>query len=83
MKKKTGPPHCPLLTVDSISKLFAVAPAETRSDREDGARVGRTKGKAAMVAQANTTQGAMAAVTQHSGRPCSSSTWSLGRTVWR
>uniref|UniRef100_A0A2N9FR44 Uncharacterized protein n=1 Tax=Fagus sylvatica TaxID=28930 RepID=A0A2N9FR44_FAGSY len=65
--------------VDTFRGVSAAAPAETRSDREDETRVGRTREKAAMAAQANTTQGATTTVAQHSGGPCSSSSWSLGR----
>uniref|UniRef100_A0A2N9F4I1 Uncharacterized protein n=1 Tax=Fagus sylvatica TaxID=28930 RepID=A0A2N9F4I1_FAGSY len=56
MKKKAGPPHCPLVLVDSITKPSAAAPVEARSDGEDGTRVERFK-RSAMAAQANTTQG--------------------------
>ena len=56
MKKKAGPHHCPLVTVDSITKPSAAAPVETRSDGEDETRAKRAK-KAAMAAQASITQG--------------------------
>uniref|UniRef100_A0A2N9I336 Uncharacterized protein n=1 Tax=Fagus sylvatica TaxID=28930 RepID=A0A2N9I336_FAGSY len=32
MKKKAGPPRCPLVTVDSSTKPSVAAPAEARSD---------------------------------------------------
>ena len=32
MKKKSDPPHCPLVTVDFATKRSAATPAETRSD---------------------------------------------------
>ncbi len=69
-------------TVDSIIEPSAAAPAEKRNDGEDETRAERAK-KSAMAAQANTTQGATTTVAQHSGGPCSSPTWSLGRTIWR
>ena len=56
MKNKTGPPHCPLVSVDSITKPSAAAPAETRSDAKDETRAEKAK-KAAMAIEAHATQG--------------------------
>uniref|UniRef100_A0A2N9II61 Uncharacterized protein n=1 Tax=Fagus sylvatica TaxID=28930 RepID=A0A2N9II61_FAGSY len=64
---------------DTITRSSIATPAERRSDGEDGTRVEKAK-KSAMAAQANTTLGATTTVAQHSGGPCSSSSWSLGRT---
>ena len=55
MKKKAGPHHCPLVTVDSFTKPSAAAPVETRSDGEDETRAKRAK-KAAMAVEDHTTQ---------------------------
>jgi hypothetical protein len=56
MKKKASPPHCSLVTIESITKPSAAAPTETRSDREDETRAERAK-KAAMAVETHTAQG--------------------------
>ena len=56
MKKQAGPPHCPLVTVDSITKPSAAAPAEIRSDVEDETRAEKAK-KATMAVEAHAAQG--------------------------
>ena len=41
MQEKLGPPHCPLVTVDTTTKPSAVAPGMTKNDEKDKRR---TKG---------------------------------------
>ena len=74
--------HYATVMVDAFRRASAAAPAETRSDREDETRTERAE-KAAVVAEARATKRATTTVAQHSGGPCSSSSWSLGRTIWR
>ena len=74
--------HYATVMVDAFRRASAAAPAETRSDREDETRTERAK-KVAMAAEVRATQRATTTVVQHSSGPCSSSSWSLGRTVWR
>ena len=78
--ERAGFLHYPSVMVDAFRSASATTQAETRSDREDETRTERAE-KAAMVAEARATKGATTTVAQHSGGPCSSSSWSLGRTV--